>query len=113
MDGHVSFNRHKGCGFEAILQRKFPGKSLMEYLKPGQKHYPVCTGYGYCFIPYWKFTYDSSQDDLRNLEKARRVSDDQLSKQLRGMKKSLNNLKKELEFHKNPERFVMMGINTY
>jgi len=29
------------------------------------------------------------------------------------MKKSLNNLKKELEFHKNPERFVMMGINTY
>ena len=36
MDGHVSFNRHKGCGFEAILQRKFPGKSLMEYLKPGQ-----------------------------------------------------------------------------
>lgn len=43
------------------------------------------------------------KDDLRNLEKARRVSDDQLSKQLRGMKKSLTNLKKELEFHKNPE----------
>ena len=46
------------------------------------------------------------QDDLRNLEKARRVSDDQLSKQLRGMKKSLGNLKKELEYHKNPERLV-------
>lgn len=40
---------------------------------------------------------------MRNLEKARRVSDDQLSKQLRGMKKSLGNLKKELEYHKNPE----------
>eukprot|EP00116_Pleurobrachia_bachei_P006134 sb/3466396/ len=43
------------------------------------------------------------KDDLKSVSKARRVCDDQLSKQLRGMKKSLGNLKRELEFHKTPE----------